>query len=439
MTSFQVNGNTVITSDRIVQLTSGASGSRPASPAVGMMFFNTSSGKLEVWNGNAWKENGVVAQELPSLWGWGSNGYGQLGDGVPATNLSPKVGWFGFTDWIQVSRNRRHAVALRPNGQAWASGSNTYGQLGNGNTTNASSPVSVLGGISDWTQLSAGVYHSAGVRANGQVWSWGRNNQGQLGVGNLTNTSSPASVVGGFTDWVQVTTGKQHTVALRANGTAWSWGYNSSGELGTGNNTRQSSPVSVVGGITNWVQLSTTYGHTLGVRADGTAWAWGVGLRGVLGDGTASGRSSPVAVAGGFTDWVQVSAGRNHSTGIRANGTAWAWGYNSSTGFLGVNSTASSILSPASVVGGFTDWVQLSSGFDVFTVGVRANGTAWSWGAGSNYRLGVGDNLDRVSPTSVIGGISDWVQVRAGANDVLAIRSQPRTQTVRPTNQRNTF
>jgi len=147
------------------------------------------------------------------------------------------------------------------------------------------------------------------------------------------------------------------------------------------------------------------------------SWAWGLSYRGRLGDNSAIDRSSPVSVVGGFTDWCQLSAGGAHSLGVRSNGTAWAWGYNS--GRLGDNTTISRS-SPVSVVGGFTDWYQVSAG-DAHSLGVRTNGTAWSWGNNSQGRLGDDSTISRSSPVSVVGGFTDWYQVSTGSYHTLGI------------------
>jgi alpha-tubulin suppressor-like RCC1 family protein len=196
--------------------------------------------------------------------------------------------------------------------------------LGDGTTTDRRSPVSVVGGFTDWVQIATGSYHTAAVRANGSAWCWGDNFSGQLGDGTTTRRSSPVSVVGGFTNWVQISAGGasngEHTAAVRANGTAWAWGGNPTGELGDGTTTARSSPVSVVGGFTDWVQISAGgdfNGQTVAVRANGTAWGWGYNISGMLGDGTTTSRRSPVSVVGGFTDWVQISAGGEHTAAIR--------------------------------------------------------------------------------------------------------------------------
>ena len=287
-----------------------------------------------------------------------------------------------------------------------------------------------------WVSLTQG----AGTT---QAWGWGRNQYGQLGVNSTTDQSSPVSVVGGFTDWVQISVGVDHTAAIRANGTAWTWGRNVYGRLGDNTTTTRSSPVSVVGGFTDWIQIDAGNLHTGGIRANGTAWCWGINDVGRLGDGTITNRSSPVSVVGGFTDWVQISVGQQQTAAIRANGTAWTWGFNYA-GQLG-DGTITSRRSPVTVVGGFTDWIQISAGYN-HAAALRANGQAWAWGDNVNGRLGDNTTTNRSSPVSVVGGITDWVQVSAGGSFfngafgfTTALRSQPRTQTVRPTNQRNTL
>jgi alpha-tubulin suppressor-like RCC1 family protein len=162
-----------------------------------------------------------------------------------------------------------------------------------------------------------------GVQANGTAWAWGGNSAGSLGDGTTTNTSSPVSVVGGFTDWTQVSAGSNHSLELKSNGIAYAWGSGQDGKLGDDTVVAKSSPVLVVGGFTDWVQLDGGQSHSLGLRANGTAWAWGINTAGELGDNTATtNTSSPVSVVGGFTDWVQISAATSvgtstHSAGIR--------------------------------------------------------------------------------------------------------------------------
>lgn len=348
----------------------------------------------------------------PNAYAWGTNNAGQLGDNTIVSKTSPILVAGGFTDWCQVSAGGigaigQQSLGLRTNGTLWTWGYNNQGQLGDNTTVAKSSPVLVVGGFTDWYQFSSGGLHNLGVRTNGTAWAWGSGTYGRLGQ-NTANTarSSPVLVAGGFTDWCQVSAGYQHSLGVRTSGTAWSWGRNNVGQLGDNTIVSRSSPVLVAGGFADWSQVSAGCAHSLGVRTNGTAWAWGSntfsGGAGQLGDNTGIGKSSPVSVVGGFTDWRQVSAGREHSLGIRTNGTAWAWG-NAAFGKVGDCTTVTKS-SPVSVVGGFTDWCQVSAG-GVASSGVRINGTAWVWGAEP-----IANGLRLSSPVQVL-GCGVWSQV----------------------------
>jgi alpha-tubulin suppressor-like RCC1 family protein len=389
----------------------------------GLLIFVESDERVYFSNGSFWIN--LILSVTTQAWSWGSGTIGRLGDGTTINRSLPVSVVGGFTDWCQVSAGN-HSLAVRIDGTAWAwgyNGSGNFGSLGDGTTINRSSPVSVVGGFTDWCQLSAGFAHSVGLRTNGTAWAWGcggqlTSGQGRLGDNSTISRSSPVSVVGGFTDWCQVSAGCEHSLGLRTNGTVWAWGSGGQGRLGTNETISRSSPVSVVGGFTDWCQVSAGCEHSLGLRTNGTVWAWGSGTRGRLGTNETINRSSPVSVVGGFTDWCQVSAGYEHSLGLRTNGTAWAWGAGSN-GRLGTNETLDRS-SPVSVVGGFTDWCQVSAGFH--SLGLRTNGTVWAWGIGGSGRLGDGTTTNKSSPVSVIGGFTNWCQVSAGRCHSLAIR-----------------
>lgn len=390
----------------------------------GTVFFVESEGLPYIRKSNAtWVVIDPSLQDpiLENAWAWGQNLQGQLGDDTTVSKSSPVSVVGGFTDWVALHSGSSHSIGLRANGTIWAWGANATGQLGTGNTTSRSSPVSVIGGFADWLQISTSARsnHNVGVRTNGTAWAWGNGGNGRLGDGSYFTSYSPVSVLGSFTDWVQVSAGTSHSAGIRANGTAWSWGYNGLGRLGDGTFTTRTSPVSVVGGFTDWTQISAGHSHTMAIRANGTLWGWGEGSFGKIGNNQANTISSPVSVVGGFTDWIQVSAGNQQSVGIRANGTAWAWGGNVN-GQLGDNS-ATNKSSPVSVVGGFTDWVELSAG-GFHSSGIRANGTAWAWGGNAGGGLGDNSTTSRSSPVSVVGGFTDWIKSSAGTNTTLGLR-----------------
>jgi alpha-tubulin suppressor-like RCC1 family protein len=384
----------------------------------GWLIFVEADERLYFSDGSAWA--GIAPITVTQAWAWGSNTNGRLGDNSTINRSSPVSVVGGITTWQQLSAGNAHSLGLTQAGIAYAWGNNSNGRLGDNTITSQISPVTVVGGITNWQQLSAGNAHSLGLRTTGTAWAWGLNTSGQLGDNTGTNKSSPVSVVGGFTDWCQISAGSYHSLGTRQNGTSWAWGCNVDGQLGDNSIVSRSSPVQVLGDFTDWCQLSAGNSHSLGTRQNGTAWAWGNNGYGRLGDNTITSRSSPVSVVGGFTDWCQISAGGCHSLGTRQSGTAWAWG-NNAQGRLGDNTVANKS-SPVSVVGGFTDWCQVSAG-GFHSLGVRTGGTAWAWGNNGQGRLGDDTIVSRSSPVSVVGGFTDWCQVSGGVAHSLAIRS----------------
>ena len=391
----------------------------------GMVYFVQSLGIIVISSANTWLtlDKVIVRTDTDynnAIWAWGCNSYGQFGDNSTVSKSSPVSVVGGFTDWCQVSAGCEHTLGVRTNGTIWAWGAGDSGRLGDNCVSNRSSPVSVIGGFTDWSQVAAGFRSSFGLRTNGTIWSWGYNGAGNLGDGTTVTKSSPVSVIGGFTDWCQVAaSGTSNSVchwalAVRQNGTAWAWGYNSCGQLGNNSTASRSSPVSVVGGFTDWCQVSAGAQHSMGLRQTGQLYAWGNGSNGRLGNNSTATQLQPVAVVGGFTDWCQFNAGGMNSFAIRTNGTLWAWG-EASTGALGNNCAtyAGSKLSPVSVLGGFTDWCQVSGGYR-FALAVRQNGSAWAWGWNCFGNLGTNNTTSRSSPVSIVGISSNWFQVSGG-------------------------
>jgi alpha-tubulin suppressor-like RCC1 family protein len=382
----------------------------------GLLVFVESDERLYWSTGTDWYN--IIADNKGLMWNWGDNCFGQLGNGTTTSSSSPVSAVGDFTDWCQVSAGDNHSLGVRLNGTAWSWGDNSYGKLGHNNTTDKSSPVSVLGGFTDWCQVSAGETHSLGIRCNGTIWSWGSNCYGQLGDYTANNSSSPVSVIIDAADWYQISAGKYHSLAITSDGLIASWGDNRYGQLGNDTTDNLSSPFIVVGEFVDWCQISAGDYHTLGLRCNGTIWSWGFNSSGQLGDNTANNSSSPVSVVGEFIDWSQISTGNNHSLGLRTNGTLWSWGCNN-TGQLG-DGTVTLRSSPVSVVGGFTDWCQISGGKS-HSLGLKTDGTLWSWGCNNIGQLGEGTTYSVSSPVSAVGGFTNWCQVSAGGQHNLTL------------------
>jgi alpha-tubulin suppressor-like RCC1 family protein len=348
---------------------------------------------------------------------WGNGGNGRLGDDTVIDRSSPVTVVGGITNWSSLSAGLRYSLGIA-GGIAYAWGSNNHGQLGDNTILSKRSPVTVVGGITNWSQVSGGNYHSLGI-ANGIAYAWGQNfGTGRLGDDTVINKSSPVTVVGGITDWSQISAGGFHSLGVTDTGIAYAWGNNNLGKLGDDTVINKSSPVTVVGGITNWSQVIGGDAHSLGI-AGGVAYACGSNNNGCLGIGIAVGsRSSPVTVVGGITNWSQVSGGYRHSLGI-ANGIAYAWG-NNTNGRLGDNTTVTRS-SPVTVVGGITNWTQLSAG-TYHSLGI-ANGVIYGWGNNISGSLGDGTIDIRSSPVTVVGGITSWSQVSTGQEFSLALKT----------------
>jgi alpha-tubulin suppressor-like RCC1 family protein len=295
-----------------------------------------------------------------SLFSWGNNYNGQLGDNTLTTRSSPVTTAGGGTNWRQVAGGYNHTAAIKTDGTLWTCGYNGYGQLGNNTTTNRSSPVRTAGGGTNWRQVAGGYNHTAAIKTDGTLWTWGNNGSGQLGDNTTSTRSSPVTTAGGGTNWRQVAGGGNHTAAIKTDGTLWTWGVNSLGQLGDNTTSTRSSPVTTAGGGTNWRQVAGGYNHTAAIKTDGTLWTWGYNPSGQLGDNTTSTRSSPVTTVAGGTNWRQVACGDDHTAAIKTDGTLWTWGYNV-FGQLGDNTT-STRSSPVTTVTGGTNWQQVACG-----------------------------------------------------------------------------
>jgi len=263
---------------------------------------------------------------------WGDNVHGQLGLGDKTNRLSPNDVKIINSTWAKCSISDKHSLAIKSDGTLWAWGDNTRGQLGLGDTTERLSPVQVGTGT-NWVHISAGGLtasdgHSLAIKSDGTLWAWGSNVYGQLGLGDTIATRLSPVQVGTGTNWVHISASYSHSLAIKSDGTLWAWGNSSNGQLGLGDTTTRLSPVQVGTG-TNWVSAEGAfYPYSLAIKSDGTLWSWGYNLDGQLGLGDTTTRLSPVQVGTG-TNWTFVArGGRSHSLAIKSDGTLWAWGSN---------------------------------------------------------------------------------------------------------------
>ena len=354
-----------------------------------------------------------------TLWAWGYGNSGRLGTGNTTNTSSPVTTIAGGTTWNKISTGCTHSLSIKTDGTLWVWGFNTPGQLGTGNTTAYSSPVTTAGGGTNWCSLGKGGYTSSAIKTDGTLWLWGKNDCGQIGNNSITNYSSPVTTAGGGTNWCTVATGGYaHTLAIKTDGTLWTWGRNDWGQLATNNTTCYSSPVTTAGGGTTWCAVSNSSCSSASIKSDGTLWAWGSNSYGNLGTGDTTNRSSPVTTAGGGTTWCQVSSGIASTHAIKTDGTLWGMG-NNAIGTLGTNNTTNTS-SPVTTAGGGTNWCKVGAGGST-VIAIKTDGTMWGMGQNQFGELGHGDTSCYCSPVSLLGGITSWCDVSTGSDHSIAI------------------
>ncbi|AKJ01863.1 BNR repeat domain protein [Archangium gephyra] len=317
-----------------------------------------------------------------SLWAWGANNQGQLGDGSTTPRTTPVQVLTGVSS---VAAGDSHTLALKQDGSLWAWGSNYKGQLGDGATSPRTAPVQVLTGVSS---VAAGNFHTLALKQDGSLWAWGGNPNGELGDGSTTQRTTPVQVLTGVSS---VAAGGYHTLALKQDGSLWAWGANGDGQLGDGSTTPRTSPVQVPG-LSNVIAIAAGGSHTLALKQDGSLWVWGANFRAQLGDGSTTPRTLPVQLLTGVSS---VAAGTYHTLALKQDGSLWAWGANSD-GQLGDGSTTQRS-TPVQVLTGVSSVAARGN----HTLVLKQDGSLWACGYNFQGQLGDGSNTTRPTPVRV--------------------------------------
>jgi alpha-tubulin suppressor-like RCC1 family protein len=335
---------------------------------------------------------------------WGHNERGQLGDGSTADSRTP-VPVSGAVSFTALSAGSIHTCGLTSAGEAYCWGENIWGQLGNGSLIDSATPVPVTGGLK-FTAVSAAADNTCAITTAGEAYCWGGNTSGQLGNGSLIDSATPFPVTGGLAFVALTPASVRHGCGLTAEGEAYCWGSNDSGQLGNGvsdpnDDIYSSTPVPVGGGLT-FASLSAGAGHSCGLTSAGEAYCWGDNTYGQLGNGSNANSSLPVRVAGALT-FVSVSAGLDWTCGLTTDGAAYCWGANyygqlgNGSSTVGSNTVTST---PVAVAGGLTFTVLSAGANGQHTCGVT-KGFSYCWGEGDFGQLGNGSTQYSSTPVRI--------------------------------------
>jgi alpha-tubulin suppressor-like RCC1 family protein len=290
----------------------------------------------------AGEEHFLAVKSNGTLWTWGNNYFGELGDGtIISRSLPAQIGT--ETDWGSVSSGGyAFSIVIKTNGTLWAWGRNEYGQLGDGTFGDRLTPVQI-GSDTNWQFVAQGGFNCVAKKTNGTLWSWGRNNVGQLGFPTSTSINTPTQI-GTATNWNKISAGTGHVMAIKSDGTLWTWGYNASGQLGIGS-TDDSLPIQV-GTATNWKNCVGGTQHSAAIKTDGSLYAWGRNGEGQLGDGTWVDKNVPTHI-GTATNWSTIVTGAFFTAALNVYDDLYSWGYNA-YGQLG-NGTVTNVNVPTAI------------------------------------------------------------------------------------------
>jgi alpha-tubulin suppressor-like RCC1 family protein len=357
-----------------------------------------------------------------SLYTWGVSSSGALGQGAATLDVTTptKIADSAGDSFKAISCGSDFLLAVADNGTLWACGANTDGQLGLGAGDAGSHGTLTQVGGATWQSVAAGNDTAYAIATDGSLWGWGSNRQAKLGDGTSVDRAAPVRI-GASGGWTSVAASTDYACGVKSDGTLWAWGHNSYGEVGVSAVGTVITPQRI-GALATWVRAAAGPDHLLALTASDTFGSCGSNSYGQTGIGYADYRTLPeqLGTAGG---WRTADAGLGHAAAIRTDGTLWTWGRNA-RGELGLGGVGSASVNAPTQVGAAT-WKAVSCGDNTnagFTLGIRSNGTLWSWGANDAGQLGLGSKgkaNDRLSPTQV-GTRSDWLAVAAsdGVGDV---------------------
>lgn len=374
-----------------------------------------------VSGGSALRSNGEI-------WSWGNNSRGDIGDGSVTQRTRPVRESTHSSDWTDIAKGRYHTMALKSNGEVWSWGTNQNGEQGNGDIYSDTLRKPTLNRDKEYIEIAAGLSYSCGIDSGHRLWCVGRNDDGQLGNNSIEDTIVPVQENSMSTDWKIVRAGTFHTVAIKNDGTLWGWGDNEYGQLGVGRDThRIRVPTQESTMSTDWIDVSVSSpnikssSYTLGLKSNGEVWGWGSSFNQLCIEkvGSSDYKKVPIKISADSTSWKAISAGNYHSMFIKDDNTLWGCGYNSD-GKLGIGSTT--VTSTITEVSGGGYWAAVDAGYN-HSMGLKQDGSLWTWGRNSDSELCDGTQEDRDVPVKISENGDSWSKISTRRYSSSAIKS----------------
>lgn len=323
-----------------------------------------------------------------TLWGWGTNNNLQLGLSNGQSSTTPaQVGV--DTDWKKVASGFYHTIGLKKDGTLWAWGACSFGQLGQGELGDTLTTPTQIGTDNDWVDISSGYSHNIALKSDGRVFTWGYNSYGQIGNGSNTHASVPTYILSNV---IKIEAGGNHSYVIKSDSTLWGWGRNNQGQLnGQQSNNNVLSPVSITNSNIKWRDISASEYHSAGIRTNGTLWTWGNSNGGITGN-------AGINQLGTSSNWTKIITGRNHSLALNSSNELWVWG---AVSYYQLGQASSNASTSPIRLDNTSNWVDISAGH-YHSFGLRTDGTLWGWGQNQNGQIGNGTNMNTISTSTLI-------------------------------------
>jgi alpha-tubulin suppressor-like RCC1 family protein len=337
----------------------------------------------------------VGIQSNGTLWAWGLNSSGQLGDGTTTNRTVPtQIGT--DTDWAYVAAGPNATYAIKQNGTLWAWGGNNKGQLGDGTTTPRLLPAQVLPGTT-WSKIDSGDSFIIAQKTDGTLWSCGEYTSDQLGRPVTVSSNAYTLLqINADNDWLDFKCNNRHTLLIKTNNTVWGFGEGDLGSLVTGSDTGYGIPTQLISG-NDWAQAIPSAAGSLFKKINGTIWGVGYNAVGTLGFGNYNFYNYALQQIGTATDWQSIESSTDHTMALKTNGTLWATGYNPN-GQLGIGTTSNANV--FTQVGTATNWAKVRCSRQ-HTLALDTNGTLWAWGDNTYGQLGNGTTTNSNIPIQI--------------------------------------